>query len=119
MPEGSRLPGTPRFQPTNTLAYEGQFGSFGPELIVTHSYIGKSPSNIFGQVPVGGYSTVDFDLRVALLGWRLSPTVSLSVHNALNARAIVGATADPAANYIDYYFAQPRTVRAAISFRFI
>ncbi len=118
VPTGTRLPGTPKFQISNVLAYAGQFGNWTPALSVTHAYIGSSPSNIFGSVQIGGYNTYDFGLRLGYTASSFNPTLSFSVVNAFDKRALAGATADPAAQYKDYYFIRPRALQVSLSAQF-
>jgi len=118
VPSGARLPGTPKFQISNVLSYARQFGAVLPDVYISHSYIGGSPSNIFDSVEVGDYNTVDAGINVAMTSVPGAPTLSFAIKNAFDKRALAGATADPAQSYTDYYFIRPRTLELSFSAHF-
>ncbi|RVT54390.1 TonB-dependent receptor [Rubrivivax albus] len=111
VPSGSRLPGSARTQVTLAPSYSfaGPAGTSGRVSSVI-SQIGARNFDIAGSGSAPGYTTMDLRLSLARDAWELT----LFANNATDQRGVVGALADAAYPYRDYFLVRPRTVGVSL-----
>jgi len=111
VPSGSRLPGSARSQLTLAPRYsfEGPAGTSGRFSSVI-SQIGARNFDIAGSGSAPGYTTLDLRLSLARDAWEFT----LFANNATDKRGIVGALADAAYPFRDYYLVRPRTIGVSL-----
>jgi outer membrane receptor protein involved in Fe transport len=119
IPPGTRLPGTPRFQWSNVLAYEHElpyFTSFTGALNIAHSHIGEMTDDLRPEESVGGYDTLDASVRLARPGaaawW---PMLNVGMQNITDVR---GYTARGSREAGDYRFIRPRTTLLTLDWKY-
>lgn len=120
VPAGTRLPGAPRFQWVNVLAYEHAlpyFTSWIGDFALTHVHVGTSPDSIRRTLDVGGYDTLDVRLNLARPGAPLLPEIGLGVNNLTDVRGLAAFDTDGSA-YNAFYLVRPRTTLLTLAWNF-
>lgn len=119
IPEGVRLPATPRFQIASVLAYDQPFGDWVGGGAVTHTFTGRSANDLSGTTELGDYATVDARVHLRHQGLSFEPDLSLGVNNLFDVKGVAGAFASPGLSFQDIYFVRPRAVVLTLSLRYL
>ena len=99
---GTRLPGSSKWQLTNSLSYEIPWTKVSPHVVLSHRYISRAPSDLEATSSQGGYSL--FDARI---GGKVGPaSLTLFVENIFDRRGVTNSSLIPP---LQEYLVRPRT----------
>lgn len=115
VPEGARLPGTPRLQAAlqANARFAGPFGSQGrANATVTH--VGDRVMFLGGNKPADAFDTLDLGLQFA----RDSLTLAVGLANATNEKGVLSITGAPAGvgPFAQYFLQRPRTMTVSLRY---
>jgi outer membrane receptor protein involved in Fe transport len=123
---GTRLPGTPKFQWSNVVAYEHAMPylptwNIGP--VLTHAFNTKGTDALEPTGTVGGYHTLDARIALAKPDSRYLPEFSLGMNNITDVRGatfhVHGGNVQPGGPDYDFtHFVQPRTVLMSFGMKY-
>lgn len=100
---GTRLPGSSKWQMTNSLSYEIPWTKAAPRLVLSHRYISRAPSDLEATSSQGGYHL--FDARI---GGKIGPaSLTLFVENIFDRRGVTNSSLLPP---LQEYLVRPRTI---------
>lgn len=111
IPAGTRLPGSSKWQISNSLSYEHPWADVTPRLVLSHRYISRAPSDLEAQSSQGGYHL--FDARI---GGQLGPVgLTLFIENITDRRGVTNSSLVPP---LQEYLVRPRTVGVTLDVGF-
>lgn len=122
---GTRLPGTPKFQIANVVAYqhllpftENWLGS----VALTHAHTGEAFTSLVQDNPIGNYDTLDFRLGLSNMNqrWYL-PEVNLGINNLTDERGVTFASTNNKGvpnRYPTRFLIRPRSTLLSLAWRF-
>jgi len=108
---GTRLPGSSKWQISNSLSYELPWSSLSPRLSLSHRYISRAPSNLEWTAGQGGYNL--FDARI---GGKAGPVgITLFIENITDRRGVTTSSLVPP---LQAYLVRPRTIGVTLDVGF-
>lgn len=119
IPDGTRLPSTPRFQIASVLAYDQPIADWVAGGALTHTFTGHSFNDLNGTTELGDYATFDARVHLRLQGESFEPDLSLGVNNIFDVKGVAGAFSSPSLSFQDVYFVRPRAVVLTLSMRYL
>jgi iron complex outermembrane recepter protein len=122
---GTQLPGAPRFQWSNQVAYEHAVPYFTSWVIgptVTYAYGSVATDQIRPTGTIGEFGTLDARLSLSQPSSRFQPEISLGMNNVTDVRGatyhVGGNTATDGAPYEFKHYNPPRTTVLSVSLRY-
>ncbi|MGH8678917.1 MAG: TonB-dependent receptor [Burkholderiales bacterium] len=115
---GARLPGSPRFQLSNVVAYahELPFWGLAGAASLAHTHTGSSFSTLSQAFESDAYDTLDLRLAVQRPEGRFVPELALNIVNLTNEFAVVEGF--ESGRIKTYLFNRPRTALLTLGLRF-
>lgn len=111
IPSGTRLPGSSKWQVSNSLSYEFEWADVSPRLSLSHRYISRAPSDLEAASSQGGYHL--FDARI---GGKLGPVgMTVFLENITDRRGVTNSSLLPP---LQEYLVRPRTMGVTLDVGF-